>query len=566
MKRFLLLSGYGLILLFMACSPGNKVSIEDHNLSDSLDTRQNLVFDFSHELAPDSIIGKWDSTEYLGISPAIKGLFKWNSAKQLVFSPSAGFRPATEYQLSPNTNLLRFSGGRLSLEATVLRFRTASLQLTGMQTWWTLSQGSTEALCLNTSIHFNYEVDPQLLAPLISGEINGRKVQVSVPAQAPSSTLVIRADGISRAEAMDGTFSVRIQQGLKCSACGLEANQLHYMSGFKAVSSLEITQTESDYENGEGIIRIYTNQPVMMAGIEALLRVKPATSFRIDALESGLILRGAFSAGNSYEVNFSGALQGMLGGTLGQDFSSSVSFGEQEPGIAFTSGKGMYLSSKGSRKIGLQIINIPKVKVSVYKIFENNLLAFTNNNRYEDWYGEDEGSTFVYNDYDLERFGNKILEQEYEVKDLPLQDGIRLLSLDFDDEMPFRGVYLVSARSTESQWIKASKLVSVSDIGLMARTGLDQVWVFANSVKNATFLQNISVSLVSANNQVLFTGTTNGEGMVKFEGLHSRFRDFRPAMITARSGNDFNYMLLDDTRVETSRFETGGYREQPGGL
>ncbi|MBL7923092.1 MAG: alpha-2-macroglobulin family protein, partial [Bacteroidia bacterium] len=47
---------------------------------------------------------------------------------------------------------------------------------------------------------------------------------------------------------------------------------------------------------------------------------------------------------------------------------------------------------------------------------------------------------------------------------------------------------------------------------------------------------------------------------------HSRFRDFRPAMITARSGNDFNYMLLDDTRVETSRFETGGYREQPGGL
>lgn len=53
--------------------------------------------------------------------------------------------------------------------------------------------------------------------------------------------------------------------------------------------------------------------------------------------------------------------------------------------------------------------------------------------------------------------------------------------------------------------------------------------------------------------------------MVKFTGLKERFGQFKPALITAKSGNDYNYMLLSDTRVETSRFETGGYRENTNG-
>lgn len=34
------------------------------------------------------------------------------------------------------------------------------------------------------------------------------------------------------------------------------------------ITNLEITGTETDFENGKGIIRIFTNQPVLMADIE----------------------------------------------------------------------------------------------------------------------------------------------------------------------------------------------------------------------------------------------------------------------------------------------------------
>lgn len=37
-------------------------------------------------------------------------------------------------------------------------------------------------------------------------------------------------------------------------------------------------------------------------------------------------------------------------------------------------------------------------------------------------------------------------------------------------------------------------------------------------------------------------------------------------MITARTKEDFNYLLFEDTRVETSRYEVEGARDNPSGL
>jgi len=565
MKRLFLVSGTCLILFIISCSPGNRVTLVDSNLSDTLDIFQNLVFDFSHGLAPDSVLGIWDSTAYVGIEPAVKGVFKWSSSKQLVFSPAAGFKPATNYKINLSTALLKYSSGTLNLEAQEIGFSTGALQIKGIQTWWTLSPGSTDKLTLNATLHFNYDIDPSSLAQLLSVEINGKSAVVAVGDQPVSKSLQIRTEGIERGEALNGQIIITINKGLKCTECTEVAPLLTYSAPVNPVSSLEITSTETTFENGEGIIRLYTNQPVIPNDLEKLIAVEPSPIYRVETMESGILLRGGFSAGSSYSITINKNLQGVLGGTFGNDYYSDISFGEQEPGIGFVNTKGMYLTSKGSRKIALQIVNIPKIKVSIYKIYENNILAFMNNNRYEDWQGEENGYSYVYNDYEPERYGNKIMDQEYEVKDLPRQNGQSLLSLNFDDELPFKGIYLISARSSENNWMKATKLVSVSDIGLIARTGTDQIIVFANSVKEATPLQHLNVNIISSNNQVLFSGKTNDEGMVKFTGLKERFGQFKPALITAKSGNDYNYMLLSDTRVETSRFETGGYRENDNG-
>src|SRR6185295_19790484 len=41
---------------------------------------------------------------------------------------------------------------------------------------------------------------------------------------------------------------------------------------------------------------------------------------------------------------------------------------------------------------------------------------------------------------------------------------------------------------------------------------------------------------------------------------------FQPAMIIAKTADDFNYLPFSSTRVNTSRFEVGGKRTNPSGL
>lgn len=51
MKSFLSGLGICLILFAVSCTNRNHVSVSDSNLGDTVDVLQNLVFDFSHDLA-----------------------------------------------------------------------------------------------------------------------------------------------------------------------------------------------------------------------------------------------------------------------------------------------------------------------------------------------------------------------------------------------------------------------------------------------------------------------------------------------------------------------------------
>ena len=52
-----------------------------------------------------------------------------------------------------------------------------------------------------------------------------------------------------------------------------------------------------------------------------------------------------------------------------------VAFGELEANISFTNSKAVYFSKKGGKNIEVQITNVPKVKLIISKIYENNLLT-----------------------------------------------------------------------------------------------------------------------------------------------------------------------------------------------
>ena len=307
--------------------------------------------------------------------------------------------------------------------------------------------------------------------------------------------------------------------------------------------------------------------------------------FTAEPTETGFVIRSEnFDQSKSYTLTIGKGIRGRIGGTLHEEYSTNITFGELEPAISFANDKGVYLSGKGSKNIEVKIVNVPRVKVVISKIYENNLLAAQHSNYRPqetsssatrasnssgDGEGDEEGSAGNSSDDDL-TLGDVIYEQEIDPRSLPrsaTSSVNRILNLNITDKLPeFKGIYHVMIRSTKDYWVRDSRFVSLSDIGLIAKEGKDKILVFTNSIKTAAALSGISVQAYGANNQLLGAGTTGADGVAEIAYTRKEFAGFRPAMLIARSADDFNYLPFGTTRINTSRFEVGGRRSNPTGL
>lgn len=555
-------------LTVVSCSLRNEVTVVDKNFGEEIETVQNLVFRFNKDLAPDSVLNLWDSTAYIEFSPAIKGAFKWNSAKELVFSPSGEFKPATAYIARLNKNILRFEGTGLKLEeeSNLFKFHTPYLKTTNSMAWWSLAPEDPSMVQLNVSFNFNYHIDPTIISNFISISLNGKPTDFKISDSGISQTLTMKSTSLPK-DLIDGCkLNFTINKGAKCQSC--EEGTPEIITGeqdIKAPDKLEVTHVEGVLETGGGSILVYCNQEVILKEVSKFIKISPSINFTIESNGNGFIINGDFQAGNSYQLDVNKSLTGAFGGAMDKDYTSLVPFGEMEPSIGFASRKGIYMSTNSSRKVAINIVNMPKVNVRILKIYENNIIAFMRYHRYNDYWDEEGTEVMNYNDYNIENIGDVILEQEYETKNLTKQNGVSLLNLDFTEQNQYRGIYLVSVSSTEDRWRKASKLISISDVGLIARQANDEIYVFANSIKDATPIKGAKVTLISTNNQVLTTSITDGQGVAVIKSIDKKYPGFKMGMITVRSGDDFNYMSLADSRIEDSRFDVGGKTDNPAG-
>src|SRR5690606_4884530 len=120
-------------------------------------------------------------------------------------------------------------------------------------------------------------------------------------------------------------------------------------------------------------------------------------------------------------------------------------------------------------------------------------------------------------DYADATLGDVIFEKEIETSTLPKSGIARLLNISqFADRLPeFKGIYHVMVRSTEDYWVRSSRYISVSDIGLIAKEGQDKIFVFTNSLKTAEGMNDVQVNVYGYNNQLIGNGVTNGDGVAE---------------------------------------------------
>lgn len=558
------------IILLSSCrNKKNELNLSSQNFQEEIELQQNLQFTFDKDLYPDSLLQQWDSTAYIVFTPKVQGMFRWNSASELVFSPADGFKPGTEYTAELSPNLMNKSKRKFAFgSGKQIKFHTPSLKVVNTHLSWNRSMDLSSVL-LQMDLDFNYEISASEAVSHLSLKYNGRPVQFNAVTATGTKSLSVQF--LPTNDKDDETpLKVSLSKGIKViNTDYVSEKDTNFSVNIPSRSNLEITGVIAQHNGTEGIITVNTSQPINENNLKNAVKLDPSSAFDIVLNEAGFTITSKdIKADKAYKLTIDKTIEGAYGGRLKEDYSEQIHFGALKPEVRFVNQKGVYLSSKGFKNLALSIVNVPEVEVQIIKVYENNLEFFLKKDkRWGYHYDDEDNESGDYEYYNTEDLGDTVFKKTYQTAQLPEQNAARILHLDFEDKIQdYEGVYVVCVSSKEHYWIQDSKILSLSDIGLIVKQDKDNMYVFANSIRNTAALSNVKLSFISTNNQKIYSATTDNDGIAVFKNISKAAPGFRVALVTARMDNEFSFVWLNQSRVETSRFDVGGRMPNATGL
>ena len=556
-----------LVVALASCSNFNSLKVKKTNFDDEVLKVQNLVFTFNKDVISDSgLMNKWDSTQYINFEPKIPGKFMWTGKSELTFSPFGELLPASAYKAMLTTELGRYNTVKQSVDDEPILFHTPYLKLTSINSFWSLSDELTNQVEVRCQLAFNNPVSPNKLKPLIKLLISGKELPLRIITQNDAETIEVAFAYSPQTSDNETKGEIVINKGLICAGGNTATeNQLKFEFLIPSKDKLTITETETGFDKGKGFIDVFTSQPIATEGLVSLVSTEPALNLETELLSNGFRIKGDFLGSQTYILNIKKGVKSLFGRNLEEDFAKTVSFDDPLPAISFIEQNAIYLSTKGERNLGVNIVNVPKVKISVFKIFENNIQHYLRQGK--SWEYNYDTETDEYNDYNTwsfdENYGKPVMTKEVLTRSLQKSGNISLLNLDLNElnfNDSYKGLYLVKVEATDRKYIQDAQLLSLSDLGLIVKEGASDVMVFVNSLKDATPVKGAKLDFISSNSQKVYSTVTDNNGVAIFKNVKQVAAGFKLSMVSVRSENDFNFVLFDKTRVETSRFDVGGKR------
>jgi len=530
------------VAIFLSSCKRNYITIDYTNAQGEVSQLGNLSFRFNKALHPDSLLNDWDSTKYISFEPAIEGRFRWNGPEELVFSPSQPLAPATTYKVKFNDELFAYSKYN-DVKSNAVSFYTAPLKLEDAQLTWIAASESSNAALPQIILRFNYPVKVDDIKEHLKVEVDGVKSEYTSTNTGTASEVGIR---LSALKPEDRSYDAKIilDAGIRPEK-GNNATKESITQSMTIPSPyvLNVSNLEAEHTGTEGIVRLYTSQQLNAENITNYISFEPALAYTVEYTDFGVVLSSdKFNAENSYGLTINKGLRGRLGGTMKENYQGAIGFGELEAGIKFTNSKAVYLSKRGAGNIEVQVTNTPRLRVIISKIYESNLLQATANG-YEPRDGDvPQDVPEVTLNYEAEytssmdaMAGDVIYSKDIDTRSLPKSGSGRLLNISqFEDRLPdAKGIYHVMIRSSGDYWVRDSRFISFSDIGLIAKQGQNKMLVFANSIKTANTINGVTVNVYGKNNQLLGTGATNGDGVAEINITGKNYSGYAPAMIIA---------------------------------
>ncbi len=550
------------MLLLIACQSSNSVKLVSSNISKVLNKNAQLGFYFDQSLVPDSLQNTWIDRNFLEFSPQVEGKFRWTDDRSLLFVPDNPLETSTNYSLKFTNEFKDFVQEKeLKLDLgryAEIKFHTPYPKFERWSSHWAIIDGK---VMLSVDLELNLILAQDNLRELLSLSVKDTPVKyVLKKKSALSRKHVLLIDyALEEGKTLDLDLLLQMPERMRHdSGARIEDRQKLLVH---STSRLAFTDIDTNHSGLSGTITIVANQEIKTENLSALISIKPKVNFKVVRSRNSLTIEsGEFSMDKDYVITIDQSIQSVFNKTLSYDYREEISFGQVQPTLSFAEKDAMYLMSRGKKELLINAVSIPEISLEVYKIFDNNLLKFFKEGKRRNYYYNREYRNTNYYTYSTKDYGKLVHESKIDPSTLEKNGNGLLMPLNIIDEYTdLKGIYVVKIRSDKGNWLQDSQVVSISDLGLVTKTGEEEVFVFVNTLSSADPVSGAKVNFVSRTNQEVFSASTNSDGVAVFKN-NGEWKDFDIGMVFANYGTDHNFIHLNKSQVSSSRFDVGGKR------
>lgn len=471
------------------------------------------------------------------IAPHVAGKWLWHDGRTLTFTPDADLPRATRFTVTLPSDRLRTAEGIRLDKPFSATFTTEPLQLLSAR-----QAGCDEERRLLIELAFNDAVSPaeavkhlkladgrtsQPISFHLNGEATGKVVRVQTdPVPQLTSTM------------KDAAITLSLSEGLASASGPLGIEKALTRAIPVAVDLMATEATAAAPSRGNAEINVRFNNTIDLDVAHEVITVDPPADFRVSSCwDANASITGAFEPGKRYLVKIAEPPAGADRRKYPRADALSVFIPDRREEVWFEHTEG-YLGSNGNRTLLAHAVNVPQVRVTVTRLYDNNLVAWRNaspgGERWEDT--ADLSAPIAEQTITLPKAKNRTNDLRLSLDDLlpadAPRDGVYRvgLTVDSDSNAPRHRRSWRDDADIES----ASSIVTLSDVGLTAKRSRDAVDVWAVSLSTAKPLADVRVRAYSNKNQLLGEGRTKADGLLHLASLHPAAGEHAAVLVAER--------------------------------
>lgn len=495
-------------------------------------TSDRLIFRFNLPMETDGDLNRQPPGR---IMPALAGVWRWEDPRQLVFVPSAA-PLATGFSVTLDPQVVRARGGFRLARAFTATFQTPALQVTEAG----VMQADPDGVYQLRVAFSDVVLADEVRAAVRVVEADGTPVAIQHWSVIGREARLITESLSSRAQARNGPVPIRIvvKAGLtgRSGPLGLAVERtfplvLDSALRLERVSTSMTAGKRSGAgggndgdDQGHGIIHLAFNRAVQFSAVRQVLSVEPAVDFIPSGDGTSMVsLIGAFRPGQRYAVVIAAPPPGAAG-TFPLPERMPAWMPEHAPHAWFPAGSGR-LGSQGTRTLALKAVNLRATTLRAWRLYDNNLLA---------WAARGDARQ----PWQVATLGRPLLERRLTIGEE--KNRFHDLRVDLERELPADargdGVVLVEVDEQHSDrlvdpqqsgWSRygyyggyygggpSQAVVSLSDLALSCRRGVDGCTVWVTSLSSAQPVADVRVRVFSSKLQLLGTAVTGPDGLAR---------------------------------------------------